>query len=78
MRFALLLLFLISCGDLPKEGSEKIEVKVELKYDNETGRMIAHHCREERTVYEDENGQQTLLINRSCRQTVNLNDTYKN
>ena len=39
MRFALLLLFLISCGDLPKEGSEKVEVKVELKYDNVTQRI---------------------------------------
>ena len=41
LRLALLLLFLISCGDLPKEGdgSEKVEVKVELKYDNVTQRI---------------------------------------
>ena len=36
---SLLLLFLVSCGDLPKEGSEKVEVKVELKYDNGTTQL---------------------------------------
>ena len=25
---------LIACGDIPKEGSEQIEVKVKLEYDN--------------------------------------------
>ena len=30
---------LISCGDLPKEGSERVEVKVELKYDNGTTQL---------------------------------------
>lgn len=40
MRYLILLLpFLIACGDLPKEGSEKVEVKVELKYDNGTTRL---------------------------------------
>ena len=37
--FTLLLLFLISCGDLPKEGSEKVEVKVRLEYDNVTTQL---------------------------------------
>ena len=35
----LLLLFLISCGDLPKEGSENVEVKVRLEYDNVTTQL---------------------------------------
>ena len=39
MRFALLLLFLISCGDLPKEGPETAEVKVRLEYDNVTTQL---------------------------------------
>ena len=34
-----ILLFLVSCGDLPKEGSERVEVKVELKYDNGTTQL---------------------------------------
>ena len=25
---------LIACGDIPKEGSEQVEVKVKLEYDN--------------------------------------------
>tara|TARA_Y100001972_G_C7552203_1_gene277595 strand:- start:183 stop:347 length:165 start_codon:yes stop_codon:yes gene_type:complete len=38
LRYLFLLLFLIGCGDLPKEGdgSEKIDVKIEIKYDNNT------------------------------------------
>jgi hypothetical protein len=41
ISFTLLLLFLVSCGDLPKEGdgSEKVEVKVHLEYDNVTQRI---------------------------------------
>ena len=38
---AILLFSIVSCGDIPKEGksSEKVEVKVELKYDNGTTRL---------------------------------------
>ena len=37
----ILLFFIVSCGDIPKEGksSEKVEAKVELKYDNGTTRL---------------------------------------
>ena len=40
---AILLFLIVSCGDLPKEGdgTEKVEVKVELKYDNTTKRLTA-------------------------------------
>ena len=43
------LLLTISCGDLPKEGdgTEKVEVKVELKYDNTTKRLTAIYFFEE-------------------------------
>ena len=30
---------LIACGDIPKEGSEQVEVKVKLEYDNGTKRL---------------------------------------
>lgn len=30
---------LIACGDIPKEGSERVEVKVKLEYDNGTKRF---------------------------------------
>lgn len=41
MRILILCILLISCGDLPKEGdgSEKVQVKLELEYDNGTKRL---------------------------------------
>ena len=42
MRYLiLLLLFLISCGDLTKEadGGEKVQVEMKLNYDNRTKRL---------------------------------------
>ncbi len=40
MRYLILLLpFLIVCAPIEKEGSEKVEVKVRLEYDNGTKRL---------------------------------------
>lgn len=41
VSYILLCFLLIACGDLPKEGdgSEKVEVKVKLEYDNGTKRL---------------------------------------
>jgi len=41
MRILILCILLISCGDIPKEGDgrERVEVKMELKYDNGTKRF---------------------------------------
>ena len=38
MKYLLLLVLLVSCGDFPKEGdgSEKADVNIEIKYDNNT------------------------------------------
>ena len=35
----ILLFFVVSCAPIRKEGSEKVEVKVELKYDNGTTQL---------------------------------------
>ena len=34
VSYILLCFLLIACGDIPKEGSEQVEVKVKLEYDN--------------------------------------------
>ena len=40
MRYLILLLpFLIVCAPIEKEGSEKVEMKVELRYDNVTTQL---------------------------------------
>ena len=41
MRYLFVCLLLIACGDIPKEGdgSERVEVKMELQYDNGTKRL---------------------------------------
>ena len=38
MKYLFLLIILVSCGDFPKEGdgSEKMDVEIEIKYDNNT------------------------------------------
>jgi hypothetical protein len=41
------LFLLIGCSPLPKEGSDVMEVKMELKYDNETRRLTAIYFTEE-------------------------------
>jgi len=41
MRYLFVCFLLVACGDIPKEGdgSEKVEVKMELQYDNGTKRF---------------------------------------
>ena len=41
MRYLFVCLLLVACGDIPKEGdgTVKVQVKLELEYDNGTKRM---------------------------------------
>ncbi len=42
MKYLFLLVLLASCGDIPKEGdgSEKIDVEIDIKYDNNTNQRF--------------------------------------
>jgi len=42
-----LVIWLVACGDIPKEGdgSEKVEVKLELQYDNTTNGPLKRYVK---------------------------------